>query len=667
MSLFGSLFASVSALSSQSASLGMISDNIANVNTVGYKRKEADFESLVTTQSRSTAFSPGAVRANTINRIDQQGVIQQSRSSTDLAISGNGFFVVRSTADETALGNTFYTRSGAFSEDNKGVLVNTQGNVLFGWPLDQNGNIPANSADLNSLVAVDVAFLSGITRATSNIDLGVNLSAQDDPVTWPSFGGNTAIADTANFTRSVTVYDSLGQSQQLTLEFTHHTSPTATIAGNIDISGVGNIFDDLGGLGSSAIYTGNVDLATPADITALTGAPQAGDTFTLTMNGETRTITAPVTGAALVTEINTAFINSDPAALDGSGFITFGDTSIAGVSAVTTQIIIETGGSSPATEAELSAWGLTTGITNRIDRTFTLDDNGTGGDQQVSISEGDSTADLIAKINALDGINAQFNGDGEIIITNDVSGNNLDLTTPGGDALTNTELAILGLPTSGTTATPPIGPTLLTPLSTTANPQNWWDINILDTNGLSLSRGSVNFDGNGAINSNENPPSIDLTDVDFGGGAETQDISINLSNFTQFSDQYNVAFAEQDGAALGLRSGVFVDEDGIVKVSFTNGETAEVYKIPLATFANPNGLNERNGNLFQQSSDSGEFNLREANTGGAGVVEGSSLEASNVDLADEFSKMIVTQRAYSAATRVINTTDTMLDDLLRLR
>ncbi|HEY1095610.1 MAG TPA: flagellar hook-basal body complex protein, partial [Alphaproteobacteria bacterium] len=80
-----------------------------------------------------------------------------------------------------------------------------------------------------------------------------------------------------------------------------------------------------------------------------------------------------------------------------------------------------------------------------------------------------------------------------------------------------------------------------------------------------------------------------------------------------------------------------------------------------------NGLIGLNGNVFQQSTESGEYNLREAGTGSAGVIESSALEASNVDLADEFSKMIITQRAYSAGTKVITTTDDMLSELLQLR
>ena len=98
MSVFGSLFTAVSGLTAQSDSISMISNNIANVDTVGYKRTDAAFESLVTTQSAATAYSPGSVIALQNNRIDQQGILQQSASPTDIAISGSGFFVVKSSA-----------------------------------------------------------------------------------------------------------------------------------------------------------------------------------------------------------------------------------------------------------------------------------------------------------------------------------------------------------------------------------------------------------------------------------------------------------------------------------------------------------------------------------------------------------------------------------------
>jgi flagellar hook protein FlgE len=104
-----------------------------------------------------------------------------------------------------------------------------------------------------------------------------------------------------------------------------------------------------------------------------------------------------------------------------------------------------------------------------------------------------------------------------------------------------------------------------------------------------------------------------------------------------------------------------------VVARFSNGASADLYKIPLITFASENGLTEVSGTAYSKSEESGEENLREAGTGGAGFVEPSTLEASNVDLADEFARLIISQRAFGAATKVITTVDQMTEDLLRLR
>jgi flagellar hook protein FlgE len=126
-------------------------------------------------------------------------------------------------------------------------------------------------------------------------------------------------------------------------------------------------------------------------------------------------------------------------------------------------------------------------------------------------------------------------------------------------------------------------------------------------------------------------------------------------------------FSDQNGAELGLRTGVEIDQDGIVIARFSNGQTSDLYKLPVSTFTASNALAESSGNVYSETSESGSFNLREAGQGGAGLVQGSTVEASNVDLADEFSKMIITQRAYSAGTKVISTADEMTEELLRLR
>jgi flagellar hook protein FlgE len=89
--------------------------------------------------------------------------------------------------------------------------------------------------------------------------------------------------------------------------------------------------------------------------------------------------------------------------------------------------------------------------------------------------------------------------------------------------------------------------------------------------------------------------------------------------------------------------------------------------IPVATFVNPNGMNPLTGNVFQQTDSSGLPVVREAGSAGAGTVAQATLESSTVDLGEEFTTMITTQRAYSAAAKIITTSDDMLEELIRIK
>lgn len=653
MSLYGALFAGVSALNAQSQSMGMISDNIANVNTIGYKRTEASFSSLVTASTRSTAYSPGAVRAASLTRVDQQGILQQSRSGTDIAISGNGFFVVKDSIAD-GLQEAFYTRAGQFSEDSQGNLVNPAGKFLMGWPVDQDGLIPSSSGDLSSLQPVDVAFLGGLSRATTTADIGLNLDARKEPYVYPLSAPST---NTQHATSALRVYDSLGQAQDVKIKFFHTTSPTATAAGTASVKTLASpvLFDAFPAISSTATYTSTVDIT--GTLGALAPAMTTGDSMILKLNGETQTIALDSTWslAQLVTAINSAFTGS-PASASGNRLVL----------TASTPIEIKAGGSPQISEANLNALGLQYLVQPRDPKTFTLQD-GANPAQTITVSEGETSADLVAHINALSGINAQFDKDGNIIIAADSSGVNLVLGGVGGASpqISSAGLAALGL--SAGTFTPPASPTLLTPLGTTANPQNWWHVELTGSNGLLLTSGMLNFDGQGRINSNTDPANIDLTNIIWGNGSDPQSISLKVSNFTQFASENNTVYTNQNGAELGLRTGVSIDRDGYVVARFSNGQSTKLYKLPIATFSNANGLSAKNGNIYQQSNESGVYNLREAGKGSAGTVESGTLESSNVDLADEFSKMIVTQRAYSAGTKIISTADQMLQELLQLR
>ncbi|MBT5455610.1 MAG: flagellar hook-basal body complex protein [Rhodospirillaceae bacterium] len=135
---------------------------------------------------------------------------------------------------------------------------------------------------------------------------------------------------------------------------------------------------------------------------------------------------------------------------------------------------------------------------------------------------------------------------------------------------------------------------------------------------------------------------------------------------TQFSTPSSLISSETNGAVYGALTGVSVSEEGIVTALFDNGTRQDIFKVPLALFPNVNGLEGRTGNAYIGSLAAGDLTLQEARTGGAGIVSASTLEASTVDLAEEFSIMIQTQQAYSASARIITSADEMLDELIRL-
>ena len=139
------------------------------------------------------------------------------------------------------------------------------------------------------------------------------------------------------------------------------------------------------------------------------------------------------------------------------------------------------------------------------------------------------------------------------------------------------------------------------------------------------------------------------------------------NDMTQFSGSSGVTFQNQDGYATGSVSSVQVGEDGMVTGVFTNGKTKELYQIVLAKFPSYQGLAAVGNNLYAATIDSGEPVIGAAKTSGRGSISQMSLEMSNVDLATEFVKMIVTQRAYQANAKVITTSNEVLQELINMK
>jgi flagellar hook protein FlgE len=560
MSIYGAMYSGVSGLAAQSNALGVISDNISNVNTVGYKGSRATFQTLVTQATTQTTYTPGGVGSRPMQGIDKQGLLQGTSNATDLAISGNGMFVVNEAINPGVGDDVMFTRAGEFRPDEAGNLRNAAGFYLQGWRLDENGNLPPAQQSINSVETVNVSNLSGLPRATDQISVGANL---------PS-GALDAAADGIDDTRSgmtVQIFDALGNAHNLSIEFSRLT--------------------DAGRL-----------------------------------NGEIRS-----------------------SAVDGA-----------------------TGTTDPLSDA--TSLGISVSAGDAIEIS-----DGNGNSVPISYNPGDSLDNIRTAIDGTpigaETLSANFvtlpSGDQELVITN--TGNQqLSIT---GDALAQS----LRQPTLGSNDW---NVTISAPVRAD-DPNGGASAQLINNTGTpepSLSD-TITFNGDGSIG---NVPatlssfgldwSLDPTDAPNGTDADpTQNVALNFGTpngfdgLTQFDSNFGVNEINQNGLKFGNFTGVNVNDEGTVTAVFDNGRRKDIYQLPIAMFSNFNGLQEVSGNAYLQTRESGDFLLTESGVGGAGNVAPSAVEASTVDLAEEFTKMITTQRAYSASTKVITTSDEMLQEL----
>jgi flagellar hook protein FlgE len=439
MSLFGALQTGVAGLDAQSSALSVTSANIANVNTVGYKDSETDFETLLA-GSMGGDNNEGSVIASSSQNVNQQGLITSTSSATDLAISGNGFFVVSPSDATTASQSLLYTRAGNFTPDASGDLQNAAGLYLMGWPVDADGTVPTNR---NDLVPINVNSLSGTSEPTTTMTLQANLQSSSTTDSTYTAGDLTDGTTTPDFERTISVYDSQGGQQPLQVAY-EKTGPDTWA-------------------------------------------------YEVSYQGDSANLSSTLT----------------PSNMIASGTMTF---------------------------------------------------NSDGTLATVTSNDGSSTT----------------------------SGGNISLSIP------------------------------------------WSTASGLSSQPLTINMGTIG----------------------------------SSNGVTQYDSASTLVSSNVDGALFGSLTGVSIDSSGYVTANFSNGLSQKIYKIPLATFTNPDGLTATSGNAYQQSSTSGTATVNEASQGGAGAIDSDSLESSTVDLATEFTNLITTQRAYQASAQIITTASTMLDDLL---
>ena len=261
MSIFGGLRSGVSGLFAQSQSMAMISDNIANVNTVGYKVNRARFSTLVTTPGSESAFASGGVQSSVGREINAQGQLAASTASTDIAISGNGFFAVTdgltfntTTCVYEPSDDIFYTRAGEFRADKDGNLVNTAGFYLMGFPRNATDTGFDVTNVLSAMNGVNVAGQSAAPVSTSSVSLSANL--QD------------ATATGGTYDTSIQIFDRKGAERTLTLTFTK----SGAAANTWTISGATSTGTSLVDIDANDDGTITIDDGTP-----VAGGGTAGD------------------------------------------------------------------------------------------------------------------------------------------------------------------------------------------------------------------------------------------------------------------------------------------------------------------------------------------------------------------------------------------------------
>ena len=207
------MYSGVSGLRAEGEALGVVGDNIANVNTVGFKAQRAVFEDVLghsILAGTASALPGSGVRMGDVQQLFTQGSLANTGIATDLALNGDGFFVVEGVVE--GISSNFYTRNGQFVLDKDGYLVNSDGLKVQGYKANGDGTFQA------SVSAIQAPTAAISPNATENVSITAQL---DSTATIPTVAWDAQDpANTSNFSTSLTIYDSLGNGHTLDVYFT---------------------------------------------------------------------------------------------------------------------------------------------------------------------------------------------------------------------------------------------------------------------------------------------------------------------------------------------------------------------------------------------------------------------------------------------------------------
>jgi flagellar hook protein FlgE len=285
MSISGMMRTSASGMAAQSARLGTVSDNIANASTHGYKRAFTEFSTIVL-ESGKGSYVPGSVDTTIRYGISQQGGFDYTTSPTDLAVSGNGFFLVGDGTD-----STYLTRAGSFVKDDQGYLVNAAGFKLLGYPII-NGSAAAASNSTAGLEEVNISTMALEATPSTLGTFHVNVPVSADPVAAGTRPSANIAASEYTAKSSITAIDNVGRTVTLDIYYTKTAANTWEVA----------IFDaslasspgpfPYGTAGSPPLHTATLEFdPATGKIDDVTPANPAGLAITFTVpNGQALTL-----------------------------------------------------------------------------------------------------------------------------------------------------------------------------------------------------------------------------------------------------------------------------------------------------------------------------------------------------------------------------------------
>jgi flagellar hook protein FlgE len=620
----------VSGVKGHQVSLDVVGNNIANVNTAGYKRSSLTFQDLLY-QTASGAMKPTdergginaqqiglGVQVGAIEVLHTQGNTQFTGSRTDMAIQGDGYFVV---VDGN---NKLYTRAGNFILDASSNLVQAgTGLKVQGYAMERDPVDPTSFTQGSQLVDINIPVGDKMeARATEVAGFRCNLDSRVD--TYLPMG---------ILSNDVRINFSLdGDDYSLNVGTTSVIGNFMTLM-DTNTPSLGNVVFSFAGIDDSS----SLPILTVA--TTIAGATATYDSTT----GQLTLTTGTDSQVIDITEYMHFSIFTDTSGANPVHYLAEFDENPASEG----DRLLRLWSYVPATTTAAVLPALS--IPMNSDGTFNLSDT------QIVAGPPELRAETTE------------NGLG-LKITNATTGVLLTTLNQTLASVHSTKIDVydsLGNPY-----------TLEVSWEKIDNNQWRWRAWLPNDAGITLTgnTGILEFTADGKLQGTGTADlllnfsargALDATiKLDFSGETFDKDL---MEGVTQYGVAYTTKGYYQDGYSMGVMTDFATGKDGTVTGVYNNGVNVPLYRVALALFANSAGLTKEGNTVFSESNNSGMAQIGAAMTGGAGEIAGSSLEMSNVDLTDEFTKLITSQRGFQANARMITTSDQVLEELINLK